>query len=116
MAASLPAIPTRPYATRSRRDRATTLVLNLAATTPSRGELFAAYERRVRVINAHLACLKASFTASRYVAPATGETVLGIEYDPSDAYAFSGGVLAAAGDVGVVILSLSRARLEPPTM
>ncbi len=85
-------------------------------TTPLKQ--FAEYARRVQIINAHLACLKAlaSLVADAYIAPATGETVVGIEYDDAGDYAFSGGVKVAAGEVGTMIMSLSLARVEGPVI
>jgi hypothetical protein len=76
---------------------------------------FAVYVGRIQIINAHLACLKASVNTELYIAPASSETVVGVFADKNDEYALSGGVQIAFGEVGMMIVSLARARVETPT-
>lgn len=83
--------------------------------TGSGPESFAAYARRVRLINAHLACLKASTAQNVHLASATAETVVSVAYDKNDDYEkISGGIIASGGEAGVMIISLARARVESP--
>lgn len=82
-------------------------------SSPDGSDAFAAHAARVQIINAHLACLKASLISEMYVAPATRESVIGMTTD--EAWAFSGGIVAASGDIGMMMMALSRARLEQPT-
>jgi len=76
-------------------------------------EDIASHARRIQVINAHLACIKASLESGADIAPATGETVVGITYDRNDEVAgVSGGVTAAIGQTGMLMMALARARVE----
>ncbi|HST33201.1 MAG TPA: hypothetical protein VLJ80_06730 [Solirubrobacteraceae bacterium] len=74
----------------------------------------AAHARRIQVINAHLACIKASLTTGFNIAPATGETVVGVAYELNDELARHGGVTAAIGETGMLMMALAQARVEGP--
>ncbi len=78
-------------------------------------ENIASHARRVQIINGHLACIKASLKSGANIAPATGETVVGISYERNDEVAdISGGVTATIGQAGMLMMALSRARVEGP--
>jgi len=85
---------------------------NSGDATPGGG--IAAHARRIQVINAHLACVKASLTTGFSIAPATGETVIGVAYELNDELAKLGGVTAAIGESGMLMMALARARVEAP--
>lgn len=76
------------------------------------GEDIASHARRIQVINAHLACIKASLKSGANVAPATGETVVGVLYEQNDEPAKMGGVTAAVGQEGMLMMALAQARVE----
>ena len=63
---------------------------------------------RVQIINAHLACLTASNGEDTYMAAATGDTVAPVIFE-------SGDIINTWGHLGVMLLSLARARQESST-
>ena len=74
----------------------------------------ATYARRLQIINAHLACLKASLTHHVQIAPATSENAVGFSWEQDDGYALTGGVAGTGGETGIMMISLARARVEQP--
>jgi hypothetical protein len=82
--------------------------------TAATGDEMALYAARVQLINAHLACLKSSVGPGPHIAPATGETVIGIIWNLTDPmYSAGGGFMAGIGALTQMIVALARARVEP---
>lgn len=108
---------TLPDGLRSRAYRDGMLAYHFSAEhgpEASFADSFATYAQRLQIINAHLACLKASLTHYVQIGPATNENVVGFHWEQDDAYAASGGVAIGGGEAGIMMMSLARARVEPP--
>ncbi|HEY1689514.1 MAG TPA: hypothetical protein VGF95_11705, partial [Solirubrobacteraceae bacterium] len=108
---------TLPYGLRSRAYRDGMLAYDFSAqhdAEASFADNFAIYAQRLQIINAHLACLKASLVHYVQIAPATSENVVGFSWGRNDGYAVAGGVMGGGGETGIMLISLARARVEPP--
>lgn len=108
---------TWPDGVRSRAHRDGMLAYDFSAEHDSEASFadnLATYARRLQIINAHLACLKASLTQYVQIAPATSENAVGIWWERNDGWAASGGIAGGGGEAAIVMISLARARVEEP--